>query len=498
MAGYLIFLSTELCFGGWDMGELVRLYEAVVSNAIAYGFSLAIVVLLIFAVLLLIYQTISGSERLSSFTRAAATLFTTIGVLGTFFGIFIGLLDFDVANIDASIQQLLTGLKIAFSTSIVGMGAATAFTVLKAITPSTSETSEVTPERIYSALAEIRDDARENSKNQSEALEQVRNAISSEGDTSLLTQIQKLRTSVQDGHAEMVKEFRSFAEQMAENNSKAIIEALENVIKDFNKQLTEQFGENFKQLNEAVGALLTWQENYRTHLEQLEKAFGTAVQGIQAAESSLSKISEHTSAIPSAMDKVDPLLTGMQQQVTNLSSHLEGLAALRAQAIEAFPVIEANLEKVTDQLAASVTSSIERASAGFEEQKSSFDTLSKGYHNLQNQASDAQERFHSEFEKILKGMEAELASAFQSHSSTIETTASEMTRQIAEAWTKTEEAINKQMGALDEQLQNELGRALEIMGRNLASISEKFVADYDPLAEKLAALVRSTNTSKPS
>ncbi len=480
------------------MGDFIRLYEAVISNDIAHGFSLAIVGLFLFGVLALIYQSISGSDKLTGYTRTASTLFTTIGVLGTFFGIFIGLLEFDVANIDASIQQLLTGLKIAFSTSIVGMGAATAFTVLRTFTPKTLEKAEVTPERIHSALSEIRDDARVNSKNQAEALEQVRKAISSEGDTSLLTQVQKLRTSVQDSHAEMVKEFRSFAEQMAENNSKAIIEALENVIRDFNKQLTEQFGENFKQLNVAVGALLTWQENYRNHVEQLEKAFSTAVEGIQVAESSLSKISEHTNAIPSAMDKVEPLLTAMQQQVTSLSSHLEALAALRAHALEAFPVIEANLEKVTDQLAASVTSSIERASTGLEEQMLSFDTLSKGYNDLRTQASDAQEMFHSNLEKTLEEIESKLASTLQSHSAIIETTASEMTRQIGEAWTKTEEAINKQMGALDEQLQNELGRALEIMGRNLASISEKFVADYDPLAEKLAALVHSTNMSKPS
>ncbi len=48
------------------------------------------------------------------------------------------------------------------------------------------------------------------------------------------------------------------------------------------------------------------------------------------------------------------------------------------------------------------------------------------------------------------------------------------------------------MGALDEQLQKELGRALEVMGRNLASISEKLVDDYESLAKTLAGLVRST------
>lgn len=56
---------------------------------------------------------------------------------------------------------------------------------------------------------------------------------------------------------------------MAENNSKAFIQALEEVIKDFNNKITEQFGDNFKQLNLAVGALLTWQENYKNYIEKV-------------------------------------------------------------------------------------------------------------------------------------------------------------------------------------------------------------------------------------
>ena len=78
-----------------------------------------------------------------------------------------------------------------------------------------------------------------------------------------MTQVQKLRTTVDDGQKELIKEFKDFAEHMVENNQKAIIEALENVIKDFNEKLTEQFGENFKQLNEAVEKLVDWQDRYK-------------------------------------------------------------------------------------------------------------------------------------------------------------------------------------------------------------------------------------------
>ena len=47
---------------------------------------------------------------------------STLGVLGTFIGITIGLCNFDTTNLDESIPLLLSGLKTAFFTSIAGMG----------------------------------------------------------------------------------------------------------------------------------------------------------------------------------------------------------------------------------------------------------------------------------------------------------------------------------------------------------------------------------------
>lgn len=49
------------------------------------------------------------------------SIVSTLGVLGTFFGITIGLLFFDTKNLDTSIPLLLDGLKTAFFTSLTGM-----------------------------------------------------------------------------------------------------------------------------------------------------------------------------------------------------------------------------------------------------------------------------------------------------------------------------------------------------------------------------------------
>ncbi len=344
------------------MDGLLRAIDAVIANDIALVFAIFIIIVFVVS---LGYRAKGSSERSAGIDRSAPMMLTTLGVLGTFVGIFWGLLEFDVSDIDASVPRLLEGLKIAFSTSIVGMGTAVLYKFTQHIFPRTVEASEVSPEDIYRVLTEIRDDSRSHAEAQQTAVADVRKAISGEDDSSLVTQMQKLRTTVMDGNKELketiqdrldkqIEEFQKFAETMAENNSKALIEALEQVIRDFNTKLSEQFGENFKQLNEAVGALLGWQDQYKEHVERLEENFQLAVQAIQTSEQALKEISEHTAKIPEQMEALESLMVGLQQQTTNLEAHLEAIAGLRDKAVEAFPVIEENLNKLTNELTSQV------------------------------------------------------------------------------------------------------------------------------------------------
>jgi hypothetical protein len=52
-----------------------------------------------------------------------------------------------------------------------------------------------------------------------------------------LTQLQKLRTDFSDKQDNLLLEFKNFAHTMADNNSKALIEALTQVMQDFNTKI---------------------------------------------------------------------------------------------------------------------------------------------------------------------------------------------------------------------------------------------------------------------
>jgi biopolymer transport protein ExbB/TolQ len=55
----------------------------------------------------------------------------SVGVLGTFVGIFIGLQAFNPNDIVHSVNDILLGLKTAFFTSIVGMSVSTGLSILQ-------------------------------------------------------------------------------------------------------------------------------------------------------------------------------------------------------------------------------------------------------------------------------------------------------------------------------------------------------------------------------
>ena len=84
---------------------------------------LAVIAIVFFVCLLLVIKY-KKSDKLLANRRVVEyfpTFVSTLGVLGTFYGITIGLLAFDTSDLDKSIPGLLNGLKTAFFTSLAGM-----------------------------------------------------------------------------------------------------------------------------------------------------------------------------------------------------------------------------------------------------------------------------------------------------------------------------------------------------------------------------------------
>lgn len=164
--------------------------------------------------------------------------YPTIGMLGTFVGIVFGLWNLDIStasNITNSLAELLSGLKLAFLTSIFGLVLSLLRKLLDSfgIKPINEQSS------IENSLKDIEKHTRQfDSKD------------------SVIGLLQDLKV-----------EFGKFAGKITETTSKQMSLAFGEIAADLNNKLSEQFGQNFKEFGVAVGQLVDWQKQNKEYMD---------------------------------------------------------------------------------------------------------------------------------------------------------------------------------------------------------------------------------------
>ncbi|NVK70751.1 MAG: hypothetical protein HWE31_19075 [Vibrio campbellii] len=347
------------------MTELLASFIASFSaESISNSFIYLILSLLVSSVILAVLG------KAPRFTASTANILTSLGILGTFAGIVVGLMDFDPQNIDGSIESLLGGLKTAFLTSLAGMAGSIFYKAALGLIPQKEldESKSVGPEEIFSVMSQ----QLQASTEQLNASNELLSAIKGDEDSSLTSQIKNLRTDINDGQRTLNDQFKQtternaefqstlwkkmdeFGELLSKSATEQVINALKEVIVDFNEKLTEQFGENFKRLDESVKKLVDWQENYRHQLEDMATKYQMGVDAISSTEKSVAHINERAEAIPVTMEKLHQVMELGHGQVTQLEDRLEAFKDLRDKAVEAMPQIREQMDTTMNVIGDSV------------------------------------------------------------------------------------------------------------------------------------------------
>lgn len=328
------------------------------------------------------------------FENDASQAFASLGVLGTFIGITFGLLFFDTHNLEKSVPALLDGMKSAFFTSIVGMAGslgtkwwqrkkqkeydlsqpldevdenATIATLIEYLQEKNIETTKFNTQLIQTLQEQnihntnYHEEKIKLDKHLLDAINTMSKSISGESDTTLLSQLKNLRIAIIDEEKEtrseiqlmregMISAFNEFAHQMAENNSKAFIKALEETIKDFNTKIQEQFGENFKQLNIAVGKLLVWQEEYKNTIIEVTENQKVIFEGIEQAKSSLKDMANNSYSIQESAQLLSNIILTAQKYQEELLVSLNTLIEISKEAKQFIPALNETLTQATNNI----------------------------------------------------------------------------------------------------------------------------------------------------
>ena len=157
---------------------------------------------------------------LNSNANAIASLVTVVGVFGTFVGIFSGLLGFNPVAIEASVPPLLGGMRLAFVTSIFGL-LISGFIKRRALfykaekVESAQEVGETPAEDMINQLISLNQAQQSNQDAMESSLSSIQKALTGDGETTLLTQLIRLRTGFSDKLDDLQDTLRSSLDKLA-------------------------------------------------------------------------------------------------------------------------------------------------------------------------------------------------------------------------------------------------------------------------------------------
>ena len=353
---------------------------------------------------------------------------------------------------------------------------------------------------------------------------------------------------------ELITAFKEFATYMAEENSKAFIEALNKTIKDFNNNLIESFGSNFKQLNEAVIKLVDWQEHYKETIESTTENQRVIFDSFTEIEKELQTFSSETKNINSIVTELSTITKESMEQNIKLNETLNVFSELNNQAKELIPnLIEinnnvendiktfnnysseliSNLDSFTNNLQTNFSQYIDDINKGIKGSTDNIieimqDSIKKIENNFNKSLENTDlklketsenifigiEKFNSDFSNSMKEQLDKFINNNENYSNeinkllknTIETMEDnernnskiieENIKQIEKLNNALSNVLKEHVDNIEKELAESLNTSLNSLGEVMAKISDRFAKDYGPLADKLKEIVELSNNKR--
>lgn len=480
-----------------------------------------LVVTIIFGILVAYILYFFLKEKQYSKESVLGNIASTIGVLGTFVGISIGLWKFNPNDITSSVPLLLSGMKIAFATSIIGM-AASIFMKYIALKNEDEENIDDIMELFNTMIAE--------SRNVNNTL--IENQKQTE---NVLNKVSEIWASHQEN---LTVELKS---EIASLNNNTISKQ-EELIGEFKK-----LGECFTLLNSGVNNLLTWQENYKETIENTTKELEIVIQTIHNADESIESISKNSSLIKENNENLSEVLKEInktqnviidsnksiieisntaKESIPQINEHFtnidnrtkESTAYLQTLISENLNNIKSYLEKITEDVLSKTTQSIYENNRQFKYEISEHISQCKMLiYSLKDLIPDINEHllstqkrfnktlihFNEEVQNSLKENTYEINKQIQllkestaNINNTLDDTISESTKRLENITIATSNQIKtmaeemeklcvRKIEKLDNTLIEEFTDALSCLAGQLVTISEGFSGDYYRLLEEL-------------
>ena len=289
------------------------------NDFINYGF----IILTILGALFLI-----SKKKPSSLIQAYSS---TLGVLGTFVGVYIGLINFDENNLSDSVPELLGGLKTAFSTSIVGMVVALLTKLFYKGGNSALDSNVIRHNDVLNALNDIIIEIKKLNINGSSSQRDVLDSLA-----SMNTQMKDGINIINGSINKMNESLHKFGEEVAKQSSEELIKSIQRVMDDFDAKINDQLGEQFHVLAQSTDNLNKWQQEHivllnnlnvysQQHIDEMKK-FADLMKLLEELNRQIRIMAEFINILHGSGENLKVVVPNIQNTVDGISRNLNYLS----------------------------------------------------------------------------------------------------------------------------------------------------------------------------
>lgn len=283
--------------------------------------------------------------------------------------------------------------------------------------------------------------------------------------------LQTMKTWHEDSNTHfynLVKIQEQALNKIAEMGTKTLIEALKEVIRDFNNKITEQFGENFKQLNEAVGRTLIWQQQYKTFIDDTSQHLTTLIDKLDTTTENFEQIVDNSTAFTETAEELADIIKLMEGLNHRNTQYLNDLVTIISDKERGLPSIEQKLIAIVEQTKNAMQQNNQLLKEASQATNEQVKTLNEG------------------MEKAIKHTMQQMENNLLAIVGQIQQAMQENNKLLTGATQETKDRIQQ----LNEGMEKALTDALKQITGNLSALSEKFAQDYTPIANQLERLVQ--------
>ncbi|MCQ3830228.1 MotA/TolQ/ExbB proton channel family protein [Microbulbifer elongatus] len=440
------------------MSEFLRsVFVALSPDAVTEGF---LSVMLVLFALALVCRFL---RRAVEFVEQAPGLLTSLGILGTFTGVIIGLFEFSLADIDQSIANLLDGLKTAFITSVCGIGLSIVLRALTRFIPMPGDNAPQTE------LADIQQT------------------------------LQQLQGAMVEGQERQLKQSEAQLAHFSEQVSQALVAQMEQVVTRFNERVENQFGENMTRFGDNFAEfdrmVETLTREYKAHEERVEywsEHCDTAVMGLVQVARDLQQIHQQLAEVPQFFEGMQGVNTQAREQMQALNEQLERYRGVSAQMQDVLPHLGERIDQFVqgiDVVQQVMTSDMKQSLVSIAKQSellgAQIEAVSGAFEKMSSLDADfIQGLVQESITTHRNGMQELALQQARTHKEMVDA----LTHVIRKSMGDAENSIGKQYQLVERKMEEEVEGVIAAMGQALATISGQFTRDYRQLVAQMQRL----------